>query len=57
MGRRRRDGNHSPQKKKFNKILIENFPNLKEVLPIQVQEACTYIFISDKVDFKLMLIE
>jgi hypothetical protein len=23
----------------FNKIITENFPNLKEVLPIQVQEA------------------
>jgi hypothetical protein len=23
----------------FNKIIIENFPNLKKVLPIQVQEA------------------
>jgi hypothetical protein len=23
----------------FNKIITENFPNLKKVLPIQVQEA------------------
>jgi hypothetical protein len=23
----------------FNKIIIENFPNLKKVLPIQVQET------------------
>jgi archaeosine-15-forming tRNA-guanine transglycosylase len=25
----------------FHKIIIENFPNIKEVLPIQIQEAST----------------